>query len=372
MKKVLIAGTFDFIHPGHLSLIKQAKSLGDFLVVIVARDKNVFKTKGIFPYFKEEERVKNLSQINLVDKVILGDLNDPYKIIKEEKPQIVALGYDQQAHLNNLNDLRLNSDLSFKIERLEPFKETICKGRNFRRAVEDKQANFLLINKEADWTSHDVVAKLRSITGLKQIGHTGTLDPLATGLLICALGKATKLAGAFDILAKVYQATIRLGATSDTYDRQGKIQPQKSKVNITKDQLEDILQGFLGKQKQIPPMYSAKKVNGKKLYELARKNKEIEREPCEIEIYEIKLLDFNSEQQEFNIQVKCSTGTYIRTLAHDIGQKTGTGAILEELKRTAIGDFNIEDAVKLNQLNQENWHQFLIKPLLAIDLLNKT
>ena len=336
MKKVILTGTFDFFHPGHIDAIRQAKELGDFLIVIIARDKNVEKHKGFKPHFNEEERLSYLKILKIVDKVILGDLKDPYKIIREEEPDVVALGYDQQFFVKGLYDLRLNSKLHYKIEELMPFKEDYCKGRKLRKAHLDEQAGFLLIDKEDEWTSHDVVSKLRSILDLKQIGHTGTLDPFATGLLICAVSKATKLVGIFDLLPKEYEATIKLGGISDTYDRTGTISKEKE-VDISKEKLEKVLNKFIGKQKQTPPMYSAKKVNGKKLYDLARQGKVIKRKKSSIEIYNIELIEFKNDL--LKIRVKCSTGTYIRTLAHDIGKKLKTGAYIEELKRIAIGDF---------------------------------
>ena len=368
MDKILIAGTFDILHPGHLNLLRQAKELGDFLIVVMARDENVLKTKGQKPFLNEDQRLDNLEKLGLVDKIVLGDLIDPYKVVKEEQPAVVALGYDQQTFVNGLIGLRANSRLNFRTERLEPFKEDVCKGRKIKQAVIDDQAGFLLINKPEDWTSHDAVARLRSITGLKQIGHTGTLDPFATGLLICALGKATKLVGLFDILPKTYEAAVKLGVTSDTYDRTGEVKEQVPKVNISKSQVEKVLKLFLGKQKQLPSMYSAKKVGGKKLYELARQGKEIKRKDSQIEIYDLKLLDLNDDI--LKIRVQCSTGTYIRSLASDLGQKLKTGAILEELKRTASGDFSLKEAVQIERLTKNNYSEFLIKPLEAIDRVN--
>ncbi|MBU1130849.1 tRNA pseudouridine(55) synthase TruB [Patescibacteria group bacterium] len=438
MTKVLVAGTFDIIHPGHINLIEQAKELGalnqslrsglgsdNFLVVIIARDENVKKMKGRNPYFDENKRLNQLKDVLSKTKrpgdwkVVLGDLDDPYKIIKQEKPDVIGMGYDQQNYVKGLHDLAVNSDLHFKIERLKPFKEDVCKGKSIRKALEDEQARFaesrragfLLINKPMDWTSHDVVAKLRSITGIKQIGHTGTLDPFATGLLICAIGQATKIAGVFNVLSKIYEAAITLGVTSDTYDRTGKIpirpRAHGREVNpkfhprinrglnnsqISKSKIQNILKSFIGKQQQLPPMFSAKKVDGKKLYEIARQGKTIARKPSEIEIYKIELLRYKiqptfrqaqggarnkqipnpkSQIPNFEIRIVCSTGTYIRTLAHDIGQKLGTGAILEELKRTAIGDFNINEAVRLDQLTKDNYSKYLIKPLEAINRVNE-
>ncbi|MDP2586333.1 MAG: tRNA pseudouridine(55) synthase TruB [Candidatus Komeilibacteria bacterium] len=378
MTKVLITGTFDIIHPGHLHLINQAKKLGDFLTVVIARDQNVVKIKGREPFYNEHQRLANLQLLALADSVILGGLDDPYEVIRKEEPDIIALGYDQQVFVNGLIEFRNNSAAHFKIERLEAFKEDICKGKNIRKAIEDSQAGFLLINKEGDWTSHDVVAKLRSILKIKQIGHTGTLDPFATGLLICAVGNATKMVGLFDLLPKTYQATIKLGQTSDTFDRTGEISKFQNPISpalpgqakeISNSNLQEILSSFLGKQEQLPPMYSAKKINGKKLYDLARQGIEVARKLCEIEIYSIKLLNFNSDL--LKIEVQCSAGTYIRVLAHDFGQKLGTGALLQELKRTAIGGFNLSSAVSLNTLTSQNFSGQQIAPLPALELINR-
>ena len=321
MKKVFIAGTFDILHPGHINFIKQAQVLGNFLVVVLARDKNIIKIKGQAPHFSEEERFRNLSQalapFNLVGKVVMGDLTDPFKILKEERPDVVALGYDQQAYVNGLHDLRLNSDLHFKVERLEPFKEDVCKGKNLRKTLEDGKSGFLLIDKQESshalkgasencrWTSHDVVAKLRSITGIKQIGHTGTLDPFATGLLICAVSQATKMVGLFDFLPKTYEATVKLGVISDTYDRTGKILNPKSEIinksKISKLKIQNILESFVGKQEQMPPMFSAKKIQGRKLYEYARKGQNIERKSAEIEVYSLEFLGIRNQELEISI-----------------------------------------------------------------------
>jgi len=375
MKKVLITGTFDIIHPGHLNLISQAKKLGDFIIVIVARDQNVFKAKGREPYFNEQQRVKNLEKLDLVDKVILGDEYDPYKIIKDEQPDIIALGYDQSVFVDNLKIKLKALKLKTKIIRLLPFKEDFCKGKNLRASFEDKESRFLLVDKEGSsyakasedrgWTSHDVVAKLRSILKIKQIGHTGTLDPFATGLLICAVGKATKMVGLFDLLTKTYIAKIKLGVISDTYDRTGKLIIKNSKFKINENKIKKVLKKFIGKQKQLPPMYSAKKVDGKKLYQLARIGIEIKRKPSDIEIYDLKFLGFKDDI--LDIEVKCSSGTYIRTLAYDLGRKLKTGAVLWDLSRTAIGDFSLKNAVKLSQslLTKQ------IRPDQALELINK-
>lgn len=228
------------------------------------------------------------------------------------------------------------------------------------------ESGFLLVNKPTDWTSHDVVAYLRRVTGVKKIGHAGTLDPFAIGLLIVAVGReATKRIDEFKALPKTYVAGIRLGATSDTYDVTGTISKQKT-VNskqITKKKLEQTLKTFLGKQKQTPPMYSAKKVGGKKLYDLARKGIEIERKACDIEIFDIELIDISppakGELEGVHLKVSVSTGTYIRTLAHDIGQQLGTGAYCETLKRTMIGEYSIENAIGPKEFEKETWQSSL-------------
>jgi len=232
---------------------------------------------------------------------------------------------------------------------------------------------FILINKPTDWTSHDVVAYIRGIVKQKlkqdgliaeskkiKVGHAGTLDPFATGLLIIGIGRdATKRIDEFKNMRKEYIAEIMFGAISDTYDKTGTIQ-QYSDTAIMKqfsiEKLINILQSFVGKQNQIPPMYSAKKVDGKKLYELARKGIEIKRKPSEIEIYKIELLNYYPTP---NIHISCSAGTYIRSLIHDIGQKLDVGAYCTELQRIKIGTYTVNDAIDPKQLNTDTITQYL-------------
>ncbi len=220
------------------------------------------------------------------------------------------------------------------------------------------ETGFLLIDKPKEWTSHDVVAFLRKKTGVKKIGHAGTLDPFATGLLIVGVGReATKRLDEFKSLDKTYIAEIQLGAVSDTYDSEGEI-TKKEYPPIDEEEIKEVLASFVGKQLQIPPMYSAKKVKGKKLYELARKGIEIEREPSEIQIHEIQLLSY--KYPILKIQIKCSTGTYIRSLAHDIGQKLGCGAYCNELERTKIGDFSVKNTSPIEKIDIDNYPQLLV------------
>jgi tRNA pseudouridine55 synthase len=208
-----------------------------------------------------------------------------------------------------------------------------------------EQSKFLLIDKPAGITSHDVVNHVRRATGVRRVGHGGTLDPFATGLLIIGVGReATRELSAFLGCDKEYEATMVLGAVSDTQDRDGKITATSAAPLPSSEQLKLVLNSFLGKQKQIPPMYSAKKIRGKKLYELARAGQKIDRLPTEITIQAIELLSYNPPQATF--RVRCSAGTYVRTLAHDMGQALGCGAYLIELRRTKIGEFSVTDAIK--------------------------
>jgi tRNA pseudouridine55 synthase len=215
----------------------------------------------------------------------------------------------------------------------------------------------LIIDKPAGWTSHDVVAKLRRILKTKRIGHTGTLDPFATGVLLVCVGKATRLSQFLVGCKKSYDAVVRLGFATDTQDCTGKpITPLSASDDLPISSLKTVLEGFLGKQKQLPPMYSAKKIDGVALHKLARKNIEVERQPSEIEIFELSLTDddwicrHDDGTREFGIRVRCSAGTYVRTLAHDIGQQLGYGAHLTGLRRTAIGELTLEKACTLEQL----------------------
>lgn len=205
------------------------------------------------------------------------------------------------------------------------------------------------IYKEAGYTSHDVVAKLRGIVRQKKIGHTGTLDPDAVGVLPVCFGSATKLCDMMTDKSKEYEALMRLGVTTDTQDFSGKILTE-SIVGVSEAEVEDAVMGFVGGYEQIPPMYSALKVNGKKLYELARAGKEVERQPRHIDIGYIRILGIDLPEVRF--VVGCSKGTYIRTLCSDIGEKLGCGAAMAELKRTRVGDFRIEDSIRLSQVEE--------------------
>lgn len=207
----------------------------------------------------------------------------------------------------------------------------------------------LVIDKPENITSFSAVARLRRITGEKKAGHTGTLDPMATGVLPVLLGGATRFSELLPCHDKGYRATIRLGITTDTLDITGNVLSQTA-VSATAADFEKVLQGFTGKISQLPPMYSAISKDGRRLYELARKGIEVEREARAIEIYSASLISSNEELHEFDIDVTCSAGTYIRSLAADIGSALGCGAVLTGLRRTLANGFTTGDCVTLEQL----------------------
>lgn len=209
----------------------------------------------------------------------------------------------------------------------------------------------ICIDKPKDFTSFDVIAKLRGMLRIKAIGHGGTLDPMATGVLPIFIGKATKVCDILQNHDKRYLAEIKLGLTTDTLDITGNILSKKQS-NIKKQDFQKVMNSFVGNINQIPPMYSAVKVNGKKLYQLAREGKKVEREARPVKIYSIDLINFDEKTQTGFIDVFCSKGTYIRTLCNDIGEKLNVGATLKELKRTQAGDFNIYDCLNLEQVQK--------------------
>lgn len=207
----------------------------------------------------------------------------------------------------------------------------------------------LIINKEKGFTSHDVVAKLRGILHTKKIGHTGTLDPDAVGVLPVCIGRATKVCSLLTDTDKTYEAVIRFGVITDTLDMTGQIL-EKRPVQVTKEQLVEALAAFVGEIEQLPPMYSAVKVNGKRLYELARKGQEVERKKRRITIHELTLLSEKLEEALCSIRVICSKGTYIRSLCADIGERLGCGAAMQSLIRTKAGGFSIGQARTLSEV----------------------
>ena len=217
----------------------------------------------------------------------------------------------------------------------------------------------IIINKPKGYTSHDVVNIVRKELNMKKVGHTGTLDPNATGVLPILVGQATKISKYLVEHKKTYIATIELGEKRDTGDSEGNI--IESDYNVKEFDIsiiKQVLQSFLGKQKQIPPMYSAIKVNGKKLYEYARSGQEVKVESREIEIYRIELIEYKNNRIEF--EVECSKGTYIRTLCENIAEKLGTIGYMKELQRKSFDKFKIEDSIKLEELSKDEAQKRII------------
>ena len=213
----------------------------------------------------------------------------------------------------------------------------------------------IVINKPKNYTSHDVVAKVKKILKLKKVGHTGTLDPNATGVLPLLLNSGTKLSKYLINHDKEYEVTLKLGIKTDTLDSEGKILEER-KVDTTilqnTENIKNVLNSFVGKQEQIPPIYSAIKVKGKKLYEYARSGEKVEVQARQIEIYNIELQEVDIEKQEIVFKVECSKGTYIRSLCEDIATRLGTIGYMKELNRTRVGSFRIEDSITLEELEK--------------------
>lgn len=229
----------------------------------------------------------------------------------------------------------------------------------------------IIINKEQGKTSHDIVYKVKKILNEK-VGHTGTLDPNATGVLPILIGKGTQCSQYLIEHDKIYEVTLKLGTKTDTADIEGNIieEKQVAEASLNEENVKCVLESFVGEQKQIPPMYSAIKVKGKKLYEYARKGQKVELTPRNITIYECKLKKINEQDKEVEIKVHCSKGTYIRSLCEDIACKLGTVGHMKQLNRTKVGKFSIEQSVTLKDLEENYQNQvFLDKNFIAIEKL---
>lgn len=205
----------------------------------------------------------------------------------------------------------------------------------------------LIVDKPADWTSQDVAAKLRGVFQERRIGHGGTLDPMATGVLPIFIGRATRAVEFFEHAQKEYEAVLRLGTVTDTQDITGNVL-EENPVNVTEEQVQAVLRQFMGVQEQLPPMYSAVKIGGKKLYELARQGKTVERKMRQIEIFKLELL--GREGNDYSLRIGCSKGTYVRTLCHDIGKALGCGGCMASLRRTKAGAYTLEQAVTMEEI----------------------
>ena len=231
-----------------------------------------------------------------------------------------------------------------------------------RDQLKNVVSGVLVVDKPIGLTSHDVVQVIRRGTGIRRAGHTGTLDPRASGVLVVLIGPAVRLSEYVSASDKRYQATIQLGSSTDTYDSEGLITGSSSVDGITEEQFMDVLHSFEGDIQQVPPPYSAVKVKGKKAYEMARKGEEVELEARDIKVYSLELLEW--APPEVVIDVYCSSGTYVRSLANDLGKELGVGAHLIGLRRTRSGRFTLRDAVPLRRLKEAftagDWYKYLI------------
>lgn len=213
-----------------------------------------------------------------------------------------------------------------------------------------EKAGILLVNKPSGITSHDLVMKIRRKLHTQKVGHTGTLDPLASGVMMLTVGKATKILPYIVEHDKEYVAELKLGIRTDTSDITGNIVEERDVVPVSEEEIRQAMSEMTGEQKQIPPMYSAKKVNGRKLYELAREDIVIERDPVDINIYELKLLDFNGND-EIRFRIRCSSGTYVRTVCEDLSRKLGNVGTMKSLVRTAIDRYTLKDCQELENID---------------------
>ena len=231
----------------------------------------------------------------------------------------------------------------------------------------------ILINKEKNITSHDIVYKIKKIVNEK-VGHAGTLDPMATGGLPILIGKGTLCSKYLINHDKIYETTIQLGKKSDTADGEGKIIEEKEvkEDNLKEEKIKSVLKKFIGKQEQIPPMYSAIKINGKKLYEYARKGEKVEIEPRNIEIYSLDLLNIDEKEQQITLKVSCSKGTYIRSLCEDISKSLDTVGYMLNLNRLKVDRFDISKSITMQEIeNSDNSYEFINKNLITIEELFK-
>lgn len=234
--------------------------------------------------------------------------------------------------------------------------------------VKNAISGVLVVDKPVGMTSHDVVQAIRNGTGIRRAGHTGTLDPRASGVLVILIGPAVRLSEYVSASDKRYQANIRMGSSTDTFDAEGKFTREGEPVNVTEEEFEKALKSFEGEIEQTPPQYSAVKVHGRKAYEMARKGEKVELEPRIIQVHHLGVLEW--APPEVVVDVHCSSGTYVRSLANDLGETLGTGAYLVGLRRTKSGRFTLRDAVPLRKLQEAfqagDWYQYLIPAAEAL------
>jgi len=233
--------------------------------------------------------------------------------------------------------------------------------------IKNTVSGMLIVDKPVGMTSHDVVQVVRRGTNIRRAGHTGTLDPRASGVLVVLIGPAVRLSEYISAEDKRYQATIRFGERTDTYDKDGAV-ISNSTVSVTREQLEEALKGYVGETKQVPPAYSAIKVKGRRAYEMARKGEKVELEPRLIKVYSLELIEW--DPPDAVVDVHCSSGTYVRSLANDLGEELGCGAVLSGLRRLKSGIFSLRDSIPLRKLKEAfkdgTWYKYLIPAAEAL------
>lgn len=361
-KRVLVFGKFDILHPGHMHILAMAKKLGSVTVVLES-DQAIRSLRDYTAYNNENIRAEQLKKIGF-DVFVRHTSHDVKYIMNNLKADILCIGEDQKylqtvfANFPNIN-----------LEIIKSLQSNLYKSSRLRSILEDKSAGIYLIDKGKGVNSFRAVAILRKVLNIKQIGFSGTLDPLATGLLIMASGKATRLLDWFHNLPKIYEADILFGQESDTYDLEGQIVINKQVKSFSQEELAVKLKSFLGQQVQVAPIYSAKKVAGQKLYQLARAGKIVTAPSKEIQIHSLEIKKF--KYPNLNLLVSASAGTYIRSLAHDLGQAMGSGAVLSDLRRIAIGDFNIKNALPLDKVDKDTLAKNKISAQDIIETLNE-
>lgn len=357
-KRVVIFGKFDILHPGHMEVIRQAKKIGEVTAVLES-DKAIDRYNSYSSYYKQNFRKKQLEKLGL--RVYIHDQQNEKEILADLKPDILVFGQDQIFIQDLFSDFK-NKKV---IKLLRP---DIFKSSKLRAVLEDRQAGIYLVDKKININSFKAVSVFRKVLGIKKVGFSGTLDPLASGLLIVATGHATRLLDWFHFWPKLYTANILFGKASDTFDLEGKISINKSARTFARKDLEKKLKSFLGVQNQAAPIYSAKKIGGQKLHKLARQGKQVARPIKEIEIYSLKIKSF--KYPNLTLEVSCSAGTYIRSLADDLGKSMKTGALLEGLRREKIGQFLVHKAIKFDQISKPILAKKVIKPQTVIDSIN--
>lgn len=365
MKQVLIFGKFDIIHPGHISFIKYAQTLGKLTVVLESAEA-IKKINNFLPLQTDIVRQKSLEKLGV--NVFLRHREDMSGLLKMFDPDLICLGHDQQYLKQVLTAIVEDNKPRWQIILAPAFKPQLFKASKLRSIIEDKSAGIYLLDKSKNSNSFKVVSILRKVLGIKKVGFSGTLDPLATGLMIVATGRATRMLDWFHNLTKVYEAKIIFGQSSATYDLESPVLVNEQAQAFTEELLQKNLKKFLGRQEQRVPIYSAKKVAGKKLHEEARRGKVVVAPLTSIEIHDLKIKKFH--YPELQLEVKCSAGTYIRSLAHDLGEALGTGAVLADLRRTQIGPWTVKQALSLDKANRNNLIHYRLKPQDFIDYFN--